>query len=57
MRRTVKILIGKKMYGNGFGLKNQSKGMYCGGFKRYLFGLKYIFGIEIEYTWGSFKRF
>jgi hypothetical protein len=55
MRRTFKILIGKKMYGTGFGLRNQAKGMYIGGFKKYLFGLKYIFGIEIECVWGSFK--
>ena len=55
MRRTFKILIGKKMYGSCFGLRNQAKGMYTGGFKRYLFGLKYIFGIEIKFLWGSFK--
>ncbi|MGK0436074.1 MAG: hypothetical protein ACJAX0_000303, partial [Flavobacteriales bacterium] len=40
-KRTVKILKGNKMYGTWFGLRNQSKGMYSGGFKRYLFGVKY----------------
>ena len=55
MKRTIKILKGKKMYATWFGLRNQAKGMYSGGFKRYLFGVKYIFGIEIEYAWGSFK--
>ena len=55
-KRTVKILKGKKMYGTWFGLRNQSKGMYSGGFKRYLFGVKYIFGIEIENSWGSFTK-
>jgi|TARA_B110000046_G_C12700703_1_gene276476 hypothetical protein len=55
MKRTIKILKGKKMYATDFGLRNQVKGMYTGGFKRYLFGIKYIFGIEIEYAWGGFK--
>ncbi|MGK0447565.1 MAG: hypothetical protein ACJA2M_001342 [Polaribacter sp.] len=51
-----KILIGKKMYGTWFGLRNQSKGMYSGGFERWLFGVKYIFGVEIEITWGSYNK-
>ena len=55
-KRTVKVLKGNKMYGTWFGLRNQSKGMYSGGFKRYLFGVKYIFGIEIENSWGSFTK-
>jgi hypothetical protein len=55
MKRTIKVLKGKKMYGSGFGLRNQVKGMYSGGFKKYLFGVKYIFGIEVEYSWGNFK--
>ena len=55
-KRTTKILTGKKMYGTGFGLRNQAKGMYSGGFKRYLFGVKYIFGVEIETTWGAFSE-
>jgi hypothetical protein len=55
-KKTVNILKGKKMYGTGFGLRNQAKGMYTGGFKRYLFGLKYIFGIEVIVSWGEFSR-
>tara|TARA_R110000803_G_scaffold490_3_gene1683 strand:+ start:141 stop:341 length:201 start_codon:yes stop_codon:yes gene_type:complete len=55
-KRTVKVLRGNKMYATWFGLRSQSKGMYFGGFKRYLFGVKYIFGIEIENSWGSFNN-
>jgi|TARA_R110000851_G_scaffold308922_2_gene468119 hypothetical protein len=54
-KRTVNILKGEKMYGTWFGLRNQAKGMYSGGFKRYLFGVKYIFGVEVEITWGIFS--
>ena len=55
-KRNIKVLIGKKMYGSGFGLRNSAKGMYTGGFNRYLFGLKYIFGIEIMNTCGDFSE-
>ena len=53
-KRTVKFLKGSEMHGTWFGLRNQSKGMYCGGFNRYLFGVKNIFGLEIELAWGKF---
>ncbi len=55
-KRTVKLLKGKEMYGSGFGLRNQAKGMYTGGFRRYLFGIKNLIGIEVMDTWGDFSR-
>lgn len=50
----IKILKGKQVYGTWFGLRTQCKGMYSGGFKRYLFGIKGIFGVEVMSTWGIY---
>jgi len=39
---------------SGFGKGGSSSGMYSGGYKTWIYGIKNIIGLIIEENWGDF---
>jgi hypothetical protein len=52
----IKLLFGKKAEHNCFGLFSLSDGVYSGGFKKYIFGIKNLFNLCYFIGWGSYKN-
>lgn len=49
----VKILFGKDVHKNAFGMTGCIHGMYCENVEHYLYGIKGIIGLYIKRRWGS----
>lgn len=55
MKHSIKIFIGRKARRSGFGLWTSSIGLYYGGFKFYVFGIKGIISLTYRVDWGNYK--
>jgi len=54
--KKVRLLVGCRVWCSGFGIVSRAKGMYSGGYTIWMFGIKYIVGLEIEHSWGDFDN-
>ena len=51
-----KIKLGKEAKHTNWGRAGLSRGMYTGGFTRWIYGIKGIISYEVLECWGDFKN-